>query len=271
MATFKATALFEASSNASGAAATTRVGGWSESFYYLGGFAAMDFAFKQLCQARAGLLPSAARIIGQRYQSIDPPSAAGTRGGIYPGTQGSNDVPQLSLHLSVPGVGVTNVRPLTLRGLPDAQCTNGEFVPTPAFKANLATFLELLASLGFSFRATDKTLPEVIVESVDADGNFVLVTGLTFVAGTRINLSRLKNSANDTLEGTFKVLSFTSSTVGKFANWGDNGAWVGGFAQLDGVIYPQCSDVSMNPGAKAVVRKVGRPFGGYHGRVTTRR
>lgn len=270
MATFKATMLFVQNSNKGGFATETRVGGWSESYYYQGDLNNLKGNFASLCVARAGILPDSARIVGQRYQSIDPPAAAGTAGRVFPGFLGSNDVPQLALFIRVPGIGVSNVRPLTLRGLPDAQCTDGEFAPTPTYKANLAFFLEQLSALTFRFKGTDKTQPQVGLETIGSDGTFTLQSNLTFTVGTAINVSRAKNSRGQTLEGRFRVLTATDATHGKFATWGDNGAWTGGLAQLDATIYPLVSDVSLNPGAKTVVRKVGRPFSGYRGRATRR-
>lgn len=266
MAIFKATMIFELSTNGNGGAQTTRVGGWSESYYYSGSLATLQGNFGGLCSNRAALLPNSARITGQRYQSIDPPAASGTQGRVFPGFLGENDVPQLALYIRVPAIGVSNVRPLVLRGLPDVQCFDGEFQPTPTFRTNLAVFLESLSFLQFRFKATDKTQAQVGVETIAGDGTFTLQDSLTFAVGTAINIRRARNSRGETLEGRFKVLTATDDKHGKFAVWGDNGAWTGGLAQLDATIYPLCADVSLNPGAKSIVRKVGRPSGGYRGR-----
>lgn len=269
MATRKCTMLFEQSSNAGGASNETRTGGWSESFYSQADpFATVQNGFRTLCTFRARLLPSSARIVGQRYQSIDPPSVAGTTGEVYPGLAGSNDVPQMALFLRVPAASVPNVRPLTLRGLPDGQVTDGEYVPTSAYVAFLARYLQELAF--WRFKSKDREQAKIGLESIATTGVFTLQSPLTFAVGDRLNVARARNTRGETLEGTFRVLEVTSTTVGKFALWGDNGAWTGGYVQPDEIIYPLMSDISGNPGAKAVVRKVGRPLSGYRGRSTRR-
>jgi len=78
-------------------------GGWTESLYDPSISASSVRQFRQLAQARAGLLPKRSYISGIRIQSVDPSGSAQTFAVNYPGRTGPDDtnadIPQAALLL----------------------------------------------------------------------------------------------------------------------------------------------------------------------------
>lgn len=267
MATYKMTMLLELATNVGGASEGHRLAGWSEGVYAIStDFAAARASFQNLCQKRAALLGTGGSVVGQRYQLIDPTGRTQTEARIYKGSTLLTDAPQVALTFTVPAKNSPNVRRFTLRGAVDSIVVEGEYQPGPNTPAKLNAFVFALS--GFRFRASNLQAPIVPIGSIAADGTFVLQQPLTYAVNDYLNVSRARNAQQQSFSGRFHVGIRTDAQNGKFSNW-FNGATLGGTAQPDTTIYPEF-DVAPNPTPKVVVRKVGRPFGGYRGRASTR-
>lgn len=264
----KCTMLFSLATNTSGQSLGRRIGGWSESVYdNTDNINTTQRTFALLCQARAGMLPVGAAVIGQRYQIVNPVGGTTTTKRVFPGTIAPADVPQMAAQFSCPGVGVPNVRLFTLRGMPDANVVEGEFKPTPEYLAAFNLFKNRLRNWYFRGRAL--TNLEVPIVSISSAGVFVLGAALTFDELNKIRIFKAKETSFDTtISGLFTVLTKTSSTGGTFANW-THGNRVDGTCRVDGVIYPQIQALQASD-ITVTVRKVGRPFNQYRGRASAR-
>jgi hypothetical protein len=162
-----------------------------------------------------------------------------------------------------------NARRFTLRGLPDEYVFEGEFKPTPAATSNFRTYCNRLKN--FNMRATRKDTAGAPITSIATDGTFILQQALAFAANDYLNITGVKIIGGST-SGRFHVSTFTDNQHGKLSNW-VAGAGIGGAAKLDEQFYPAFEDTAAAarwPNAKVVVRKVGRPFGGYSGRASRR-
>lgn len=268
MAVYKATMIFQQTSNAGGTAANTRSGGWSESLYWQGSdLALLKQQFLQLCNIRSWMLSNAGLIVGQRYQRIDPLGAAFSSGQRFSGNIQLSDQPQVAITFTVPGLGVPNARRFTLRGIADARVQEGEYVPSAAFTGNLAAFVRKLGN--FCFRAKNQVIDKIPLSSVAADGTFVLQQPLTYALNDYLNLSEVLISTNYRVGGRFHVKTRTDDQHGIISGW-IYPAGTGGFVKLDELIFPGF-DFNAEVTPIACVRKVGRPSSGYRGRASARR
>lgn len=271
MARFKCTAIFSSSTNVSNTSSPNRrVGGWSESFYYNGSFEAALTAFQtgagSFCATRAALLPTGCGIIGQRYQQTSPVGPSATRSQLFPGrTDTPADVPQMALLCSVPGVGVPNVRPMTLRGIPDKYVVEGEYSPDRPFADALRKFFQT-GLINLYFKGKDKTQAKIDIVSVSALQVVTTVLPHGLAVGDSVTIGRNKITAGGAIQkATGLVVSVASGTV--FTTESLNlQAGTGGYTQKQVVVYVQVDPGNVEP-SRVVVRKVGRPFAGYRGRA----
>jgi len=270
MARFKCTAIFSSATNVSDTnSPTRRTGGWSETFYYNGSFEAALSAFQQgansFCATRAALLPTGCGIIGQRYQQTSPVGPSATRSQLFPGrTATPADVPQMALLCSVPGVGVPNVRPMTLRGIPDEYVVEGEFSPSRPYSDALKKFFNS-GLTNLYFKGKDKTQPKIDIATVTAGQVVTTVLPHGLAVGDSVLIAKNKVTASgNTQKAIGLVVSVTSATI--FTTESLNlFAGTGGYAQKQIVIYVQVDPPNVQF-SRIVVRKVGRPFVQYRGR-----
>jgi len=270
MAVFKCTALFQQVTNPSGASQGNREGGWSESLYKeTGDESAMRIAFEELCRRRALLLGASASIIGQRYQKVDPVGRANVGSRRFPGRSvWSVDVPQLALTFVMFSTTQINSRRFTLRGVPDTICAEGEYKPPAAFTT---AFKDYCTQLGlFNFRARLMTAPKAEIISISDVGAVLVASDLTVTPGQQVWISGVEAQFITVPSGYHFVATATDARHFTLTKW-DHGASTGGTAETSTTIYPVMETIGTNaPSAKIVVRKVGRPFGGYRGRASKR-
>lgn len=277
----KCTALFQLSTNVDFPNLPAhRIGGWSESWYYIGssipnaiqafaspGTALFPFSW---CAGRAALLPGGAAIIGQRYQQVAPVGQSQTAGGIYPGSAGeAADIPQQALLCSIPAVGAGNIKRFTLRGIPDARIIEGEFQGTQSFTQSLNNFFFVLGN--FQFRARDLTQPTANIVSISAAGLVTCEAAATFNVNDMVRVLRTRTVDGDLLGGRFQVASVgPGNNVFTLANWSPAEATTGGRVRRDSIVFLP-ADNTRAAAYRAVIRKVGRPFGAYRGRRSAKR
>src|SRR5262249_1107002 len=135
----KVTLLFEAATvDSAGNAA--RAAGFSESYYST---LAIDSPllftnWTNLATARAALLPTNSRIVGGRFQTVDPVGASRQFDNVYVGASGTlNDLPNVALQWTMRSAAFANQKNVILRSIPDARVVTGEYSPSPAFNAAL--------------------------------------------------------------------------------------------------------------------------------------
>jgi len=267
MAKIKCTMLIDYTSNVSNATAGARTGGFSESVYHIdSGKVQTDFL--NLMIQRAKLLPQGSRIVGQRYQTVDPVGGAQTGGVVLPGTAGLKpDVPQMALLARIGGQGVNNFRPYYFRAIPDVRSVEGEYNPSINFTAALSSFSVALEA--FQFKAVNLNAAQAPVLTISALG--VVKTSEDFAAGIgdTVQVLRTENTSGNLIGGKFQVEAVVGLREFTLADW-DDGLCAGGRVRFYTVIYPNF-DKDKFGDPRIVVKKVGAPFNGYAGKASRKR
>lgn len=275
----KMTIIFQLATNVSDPTRVVRrIGGWTESFYYPGNSIPATIAAAKgplgdwgnsLLSYRAGLLPSGAAIIGQRFQLVNPAGRSQSISDTFPGTAGIQaDIPQMALLCRCPAMNANNIRQLILRGIPDARVVEGEYSPSQAFEASLHLFFSALA--GWQFRGRDLSNPGSKIISIAAGGNFVTEGPTGFAPSTMVRVLRAMLPNGDFLGGRYLVDTVGPGVnQGHILNWGANSV-SGGTIRPDGIVFVPFDTANITVG-RIITRRVGRPFIQYRGRRSKRK
>lgn len=265
MPAIKHTMLIEQITGSETLATAQRVGGWSESWYSP---TFVPQTFNRLCARRAAMLSSSARIVGQRYQQVDPAGPSSTGATVFTGNVGlAADIPQMALFCRCRSTGVRNIRPFYIRGISDPRVQFGEFVTDPVFAAAFTAFVQQLKRDTWSFRGRDFDQPRVPVFQISSSGVFTLTQDLTFAVGDLLQFNRVKNVAGRFVSFKGYVTNRVDARNGTVAGYPAGGT-TGGKCGKVVPIYPVVSDVEQN---RIVTRRVGRPFTGFRGRRSAKR
>jgi len=268
----KVTNIFKLNTLGSTGENTARTGGWTESWYFNGditGAINANTRASGLAAVRARLLPYSGDIVGQRYQHVDPlpVGAAVSRGKEFPGNIAfATDIPQMSLLVTIIGVGVPNTKHHIVRGIPDDQVKFGEYLPNAVFKGLMFDYLDVLR--GFSFKGIDTTIAKVPIVSFNEITGLVTTAGVHGFAVDEIAaFTGLKELPNDpAIQLTRPVIEVPSSTTFKVPALPLGRNFVIGFVRRKVTIYPAVDGLSSSV-ERAITRKVGRPFDQFRGRV----
>jgi hypothetical protein len=269
--------VFQLSTNTADPTATQRrIGGWTETYYWpTQNLNDAKTAFRSLCQLRAGLLPRGALVKGQRYQFVNPVGASVSEAFNYPGTASlDQDVPQIALHFRIPAQAAQNVRSLDLRGVPDARVVGGEYSGTQNYDGALSRLLRALPA--WQFYGRDLSQPTFPIYSIDPTGAAIIQAAFPYVVGDMVRVLRSLDSTGDFQGGLFRVASTTLPFGLTLQGW-TGGACKGGKIRKDGHVFVNFSDINQGadtgfgsvvsfPTPIAIIKKVGRPSGGYRGR-----
>jgi len=269
MPAYRLSMVFRATTGTAQFSPGQRGAGWTESVIWDNIDASTRTSFNRLCNKRAALLPASARIVGQRFQQIDPSGRAQTARTNFPGSgavEASRGQPTDAVRVSYRGSGVNNVGKRSIACIPDTMLSDGEYNPTPVYQISMAAFLAELN--GWKFRGADLTVAKVQVKTVSDLGVVEVNTDLPVVTGDRVRLYRVKLADNTFFSGTFIVASATSVRIFTLRSW-TKGAATGGEARKYVPIYPIISGANESP-IEATIRKVGRPSGGFRGRASKR-
>jgi len=258
---------------------TQRIGGWSESVYYDGPSYADLYAkvigptgtgSPSLCSARAGMLPSQGRIVGQRFQFIDPVGVSKSLSqGFAGGSSQSTDIPQMALLCKVPATDSPNIRNLILRGIPDNQVSYGEYTPDSSYRAAVTRYFTAFSM--FRFRANVPTGLSQTIHSISSAGVAYLNFGeLSVAAGDIIKLNRVVLANGSTWSGEVVVESVGPEPQKLTIYAWDLGATTGGKWNIPNTAYPAV-DASNITISRIITRKVGRPSVGYVGRASAKK
>lgn len=251
--------------------ANRRQGGWTETLYWTSYDSSVQRALGRLAIARAALLPRSASIIGLRVQQVDPSGPATSvpliLPGGYPLTASNADIPQMALLMTVRADPQTNTRRFRLAAIPDDQVTFGEYDPTPNYRALMTAFLRGLS--GWRFRGLDLTQPKKPLVTIADDGTYTTSQDIALAVGDRVKVYSTVDHEGFKRDGTFLVTTATSLRVGKLGGWTFGACTLGSMRKLVPIYPVIIADNSSIQ--RTVVRKIGRPFGGYRGRASKRR
>lgn len=268
MATFKCTALFEIATNPSGTTAGRRLAGWSESWLDTGEFSFVRRDWNTWCSLRAACLPDSGRIVGQRFQQIDPVGSSVSTGRQFLGlSQQKTDIPSVSLLCKIGVSDAPNVRQMILRGIPDINIKEGEYNPEPPFPANLVALANYTTGYKFFGRVLDAQ--QATIDNIDVNGVVTTTAAFPLTAPVYVTVLRTLDDNGRKIGGTFRV-----NTVGSTFAFTLVG-WTGGITHGGKVRLALTSLFTVQGGlfvpVRAITKKVGRPSGGFVGKVSARR
>lgn len=250
--------------------ASPHTGGWSESFWVDGIVPTNAAAVQTLLTKRALLLPSQGSIVGVRNAQYDIsgnkliPKGASTAKVNFPGNSSlETDLPQVSLEMAATATGAPNNTRFNLRGIPDVMMSYGEYQPTTAFKAAVTQFGTALLA-GFGFVGRDLSLASQKVNSI-AGSNITTLGALGAVVGTDfVIFKRVYDDAGNPVKGSFLVTNALAGNIYTLAGFGPvTMTTPSGLARVDKIAFYTYQTITP---ARAVVRKIGRPFASYRGR-----
>lgn len=248
--------------------------GWSESWWSRLEIILTGRSIPRLASARARLLPANAAIIGFRLANYTiagnrlKPTGSSTGKMQYMGLPGSAvDLPQVAVEMSGTARGAANQSRFSLRGVPDSVMVNGEYQPDSDYKRNMTLFCNQLTADDWAFVGRDLTQPSANVLGIV--GGIVTLDGNTGVGvGDYIRFHRVKDDDGKPIQGAYRVtavanggLTLTCTNLAQIVTEAN------GTARWDKLNLFEFGTVQP---ARAVVRKVGRPFEVYRGRRSKR-
>jgi len=268
MARFKMDILIRQQTNKGGGNALTRVGGWSEGWYWEGNAGDAMAALIGVSQWRAKLLTTAGQVVGQRVRDVT--GGASTAGRRFNGTIDIQaDIPQMSLLMATGGQGVSNVRRWALRGIADVRVIEGEYVPSSTFETAIQDYADQLTAFGFRFRCLDFNARQGVVDSIAEDGT-VLFGGIDpgFSDGDIVQGLHILSDANDRVITGKWTMRLGVGAVYKLQAW-DAGLAHGGRLRRIEYAYPVV-DKNNFEAVKITTHKVGKDFFQFRGRASRR-
>lgn len=253
-----------------------RNGGFSESWYsdLTFGGSALDRNWRALVDYRAALLPSNARVIGERLQQVDPVGPSRTYEVVRPGVNANqNDLPQMCLHWNMRSGGGANRRLVTLRGVPDARVVNGEYRSDPTYDAALQRYFGELEA-NWLMKGRVRTNEKLRVVGVTAPGVCTTVGDHGLEAGDAVIFLRTRNVNGVLTKGVFYVEQALTANTFSIAAWPviGNGVITKGFLRQHEEEYfsVEIEDAEvLHP--DAATRKVGSPFNRFRGKASAKR
>lgn len=268
MATYKIDLLIRQQTNKGGGNPLTRVGGWSDGWYFQGTQKEAVDAAQGISLWRAKLLTTAAQVIGQRVRLVGGGSA--TSGGQFPGTIAlPADIPQMSLLIAAGGLGVVNVRRFFLKGIADARVVEGEYSPTSEMEVALQDYADHLQDFGIRFKCQDFFAREGVVDTIDGNGVVVfggidpgfsdgdVVKGLFITNELTKRAVKGKWTIKIPVGGGYKLQSYVS------------GRAFGGRLRRIEWAYPIIDKNNFHV-VRVGTHKIGKDFFQFHGRVSSR-
>jgi hypothetical protein len=264
--------------------ANQHTGSWSESHWW-NASQYQPSVWSRIAQARASILPSQASIVGWRSQEYVIsgnkllPGSSQSGGLATPGAWGrSLNLPQDGLDLIYTLAGRPNKVRHRLACIPDSQIFQGEFQPTTAFASALTQYLNYFVGLAPNSAPAnavvrDLSQPVVKVLSLTAGGLLTTAANLAAVAGTDyVLLLRVKSNTGDAVRGSYLIRAVTINPDNTFSYQlqsyaGGTVTKPSGLCRIDRLVV---GTLGAGEVGRAVIRKIGRPFAGYHGRRSRR-
>lgn len=250
-------------------------GGWTESHWHQSVLTPESPQFRNLMMKRALMLPRQAAVTGYRISNYDIdvsallPLGASTGKVRFPGNPARNtDLPQVALELGGASGGGNSNR-FSARCIPDDVMEFGEYQANDIFKGYVTQFCNALSGGGFGFMG--RNLAATTSRIVSIEDNILTLNdafGVT-IGKTLFTFIGVKDVLGKPVVGNFRVVAAATAP----AHWVLAGLPQGTVVANSGsvrVLEPQfCPYTSVSP-ARAVARKVGRPFEQYRGRASKR-
>jgi len=274
MAYSKVSLLFEYSTEPTGGG-KQRSGGWSESFYndVGAGSAELIRRIRLLAAARALAMPRITTIIGARMSDIGTNRSSQLLLLANPGAiADTTDIPQMALTWRQRVVNSQNVRPMTIRGIPDSWVTGGSLT----WNADLGRFLNAWMATLFNgvwlSRGRNLNATQIPVDSITTGGLVTTNIDHGLSRGNELQVLRSIVDATGRARGGFAQISTTPPTPSSLQldqwTWG---ASHGGTVRLASNVYNSFpNEVPAWGGLNVSTRKVGRSFFPYRGRASNR-
>lgn len=243
-----------------------KAGGFSETWYFDGTQAAASAAFIPTIRKRMDCTNLATTCMGVRFQTLGGPTTTGILN--IPGTLNADrEIPQMALNIRALSLNGQYKKLFQLRALADNVVVGGTYQPgTTTMAAALSAYAKSLFDNTILFRVLSKDEPKVSIQSIAADGTFVLPFPLTYANGDTIQVMNCRNTLGKKVNGFFFASDRVDAQNGKLANW------TGGIVQGNGkfrrktYIYTPIGGYTLWELRDITTRKVGRPFAVYHGR-----
>lgn len=279
---FKYTLFFEYSSNIkpntdatpANPMATTRTGGWTESFYNDTDDTNSKQLINELMVRRAALLNRNSLIVGWRISGFETRSGTRTYATTVRGTgPKSEDIPQMALMSTTFAREGNNVMRLILRGISDDWVVGGEISQDADIAQRLNRLYQALSNGNFYQRSRSFVPVPADIETIAADGTFTLVPpGITSLASKKAVYVLKSVSPEHRLKGgLFKLTGTVTDTTGQLFGW-DKRIGLdcdGGKMRPAEVVKAQYRNFTDN--WRVIPRKIGRAFFVYRGRRSSRR
>lgn len=269
---YKYTLLFSyLPSQAANAIGKRRSGGWSESVYHAQQLtlAQLNLPLVNLVNKRMALLPSTIALIGVRRQDLAVKGSAFIMNAFVHGAlQETQDVPQMAVLIRGRAFNTPNILRTILRGVPDDMVKSGSLEPVAGYRTSL---IEYLGAINNFYTITRKlTSNSAKIDSIDANGVVVLLDPLSGnTANTQVRIMRSRDANGNNVGGLLPVASRADDYNFTLRGW-DGGNTRNGLVRLS-----EFENSTYSYGGDSIsgcmLRKVGRPFFPYRGRVSTRR
>jgi len=246
----------------------SRVGGWSEGWWYDGTDSdAMD-KLVIISEFRARCLTNAAQVIGQRVRVLGGGSRTLNR--TFPGNLVVRaDIPQMGVLCSLKGIGGANVRRFILRGIPDARVEEGEYDPSDTFMIPLRGYIQQVQNQGFAFKAVDLTKLAYPVLTISNAGAVLLSQDASFGTGSLVKGLRVSDADNGlSIPFTLPIVPGSDAKHWTLVGW-THPAASGGRIREVATVYP-IVDASTFELVRVTTHKVGKDFFQFHGRASKR-
>jgi len=255
------------------ARASAHIAGWSETVWDDSGNVGIG-ALADLATKRALMLPISAKIVGYRVQQFtivgNQLVPGGTASGAFnfPGNPiYVTDLPQVAVQLKAQAAGAPNTRRFTLRGMPDDIMRGGEYQPDAGFAGKMTQYTDMLVTGGWDFVGRDLSQASVRILGILAR---VVTTQNPMVGaavGDFVRLLKVRDENRRPVTGTYAIETILGNAYTLRNLDPDVKAGASGRIRRDLIAFRAIGSVEV---ARALVKKVGRPFEQYRGRRSSR-
>lgn len=247
-----------------------RIAGWSESYYTerdpdAAGLKLME----DLCRTRARLLSDQGRIVGQRYQRVDPVGLARAYESNYVGVAGHCALPGKALEFRLRSPAGFNSRSLILRGIPDNRVVTGEYTSSSEYTAALRGFFSQLTRF-WKFRGINRQASPVAITSLNSEGVLITPQARDWTEETVLRPYRCYASNGQLVTGDLVVVGTSVGNLTRTVVRKDGkpiSAIARGKMRVLTIVHPtiEVDDYELTH-PDAIFRKVGAPFEKFRGR-----
>lgn len=226
---------------------------------------------KTYMQKRSPMLPANATIVAFR---IKDESAKGKavlyRDPVVGSNPGEADIKEACLKYTFHSTTTASERVVQVAMIPDDLLRGGVFVQYPNWTDWVLAWHNHIRD-NWKIKIIDQTVPAIAIDTIDANGNVVLLQPSDIIGTSVVQILRSKTEENNTGSGVFKLKGWTDNKHFQVKDW-TFGATSGGEARrfvqtYNNVIMYQQQRLHPAVGK----RNIGRPFDQSRGKASTRR